>query len=103
MAWILRDLFQPIKEGTYANLSFVDSVLWNFMHRFDQMLDSVVSVHYGPLLLAMTTCHSLTLINGELSGDPLDLIMFKATGWVSVTRPNPGYRCVDEAEFACTP
>ncbi|XP_055354336.1 polyamine-transporting ATPase 13A3-like [Paramacrobiotus metropolitanus] len=49
--------------------------------RFDQMLESVVSLDRGPLILSMTTCHSLTLINGELSGDPLDLIMFKATGW----------------------
>lgn len=33
------------------------------------------------LLNAMTTCHSLTIINGVLSGDPLDLIMFNATEW----------------------
>lgn len=31
---------------------------------------------------AMATCHSLTIINNELSGDPLDLIMFEATDWV---------------------
>ncbi|KAM9844901.1 polyamine-transporting ATPase 13A3-like [Aulostomus maculatus] len=30
----------------------------------------------------MATCHSLTKIQGELSGDPLDLKMFCATGWV---------------------
>ncbi|KAM9349952.1 polyamine-transporting ATPase 13A3-like [Symphorus nematophorus] len=30
----------------------------------------------------MATCHSLTKIEGELSGDPLDLKMFSATGWV---------------------
>ncbi|XP_024124360.1 probable cation-transporting ATPase 13A3 isoform X2 [Oryzias melastigma] len=30
----------------------------------------------------MATCHSLTKIDGELSGDPLDLKMFAATGWV---------------------
>uniref|UniRef100_A0A3Q1CHX1 Uncharacterized protein n=1 Tax=Amphiprion ocellaris TaxID=80972 RepID=A0A3Q1CHX1_AMPOC len=39
----------------------------------------------------MATCHSLTKIEGELSGDPLDLKMFSATGWVSkrsqVVRP----------------
>jgi cation-transporting ATPase 13A3/4/5 len=29
----------------------------------------------------MATCHSLTIINDELSGDPLDLKMFEATGW----------------------
>lgn len=31
----------------------------------------------------MATCHSLTKIEGRLSGDPLDLKMFEATGWVS--------------------
>ncbi|KAL4608143.1 putative cation-transporting ATPase 13A3 [Arapaima gigas] len=30
----------------------------------------------------MATCHSLTRIDGQLSGDPLDLKMFEATGWV---------------------
>uniref|UniRef100_A0A8C7EYL0 ATPase 13A3 n=1 Tax=Oncorhynchus kisutch TaxID=8019 RepID=A0A8C7EYL0_ONCKI len=29
----------------------------------------------------MATCHSLTNIDGKLSGDPLDLKMFEATGW----------------------
>uniref|UniRef100_A0A8C2IQU3 ATPase 13A3 n=1 Tax=Cyprinus carpio TaxID=7962 RepID=A0A8C2IQU3_CYPCA len=32
----------------------------------------------------MAACHSLTKIEGQLSGDPLDLKMFEATGWVSV-------------------
>nr|XP_019958091.1 PREDICTED: probable cation-transporting ATPase 13A3 isoform X1 [Paralichthys olivaceus]XP_019958100.1 PREDICTED: probable cation-transporting ATPase 13A3 isoform X1 [Paralichthys olivaceus] len=30
----------------------------------------------------MASCHSLTKIEGELSGDPLDLKMFSATGWI---------------------
>nr|XP_042115071.1 polyamine-transporting ATPase 13A3 isoform X3 [Peromyscus maniculatus bairdii] len=30
----------------------------------------------------MATCHSLTKIEGVLSGDPLDLKMFEAIGWV---------------------
>ena len=36
----------------------------------------------GPLIEAMATCHSLTIIEGQLMGDPLDLIMFNATNWV---------------------
>ncbi|XP_016327909.1 probable cation-transporting ATPase 13A3 isoform X1 [Sinocyclocheilus anshuiensis] len=32
----------------------------------------------------MATCHSLTKIEGQLSGDPLDLKMFEATGWILV-------------------
>ena len=34
------------------------------------------------LVAAMATCHSLTRIEGQLSGDPLDLKMFQASGWV---------------------
>ncbi|XP_021361034.1 cation-transporting ATPase 13A2-like isoform X2 [Mizuhopecten yessoensis] len=37
---------------------------------------------HGPVLNAMATCHSLTIMEGELSGDPLDLIMFESTKWV---------------------
>lgn len=40
----------------------------------------------------MATCHSLTKIEGELSGDPLDLKMFNATGWVS-----KGFQCLHTA------
>ena len=36
-----------------------------------------------PIVVAMATCHSLTLIGGELSGDPLDVSMFQAINWVS--------------------
>ncbi|TPP56644.1 Cation-transporting ATPase, partial [Fasciola gigantica] len=35
----------------------------------------------GPLLESMATCHSLTLIENVLSGDPLDLKMFQSTKW----------------------
>ena len=34
------------------------------------------------LLHAMATCHSLAIINDDVIGDPLDLKMFEATGWV---------------------
>ncbi|KAG7296979.1 hypothetical protein JYU34_019897 [Plutella xylostella] len=34
------------------------------------------------LKMGMASCHSLTKVEGELSGDPLDLEMFKATGWL---------------------
>ena len=34
----------------------------------------------------MATTHSLATINGELSGDPIDLKMFLGTGWVSATK-----------------
>ncbi|KAH8042084.1 hypothetical protein HPB51_021168 [Rhipicephalus microplus] len=34
------------------------------------------------LLQGMATCHSITVIDRQLSGDPLDLKMFEATSWV---------------------
>ena len=34
-----------------------------------------------PLTIAMSCCHTLTLINGQLVGDSVDINMFRATGW----------------------
>ncbi|MCL4136628.1 UNVERIFIED_CONTAM: hypothetical protein GTU68_051500, partial [Idotea baltica] len=34
-----------------------------------------------PLLTSLATCHSLTFIKGEITGDPLDIQMFDATKW----------------------
>ena len=50
---------------------------------FGPMIADPEELSPGPLLFAMATCHSLTRINGELSGDPLDMKMFLSTGWVS--------------------
>uniref|UniRef100_A0A183C2M7 Cation-transporting ATPase n=1 Tax=Globodera pallida TaxID=36090 RepID=A0A183C2M7_GLOPA len=36
----------------------------------------------GELLKAVATCHSLTRIDKELNGDPLDLVLFRKTGWI---------------------
>ncbi|CAI9735449.1 cation-transporting ATPase 13A3-like isoform X2 [Octopus vulgaris] len=36
----------------------------------------------NPLTICMASCHSLTMIDGELSGDPLDLKMFLSLNWV---------------------
>ena len=35
----------------------------------------------SPLLTCLATCHSLTLINNDLTGDPLDVKMFESTKW----------------------
>ena len=35
-------------------------------------------------MIGMATCHSLTIIDGVLSGDPLELIMFNSLDWVSI-------------------
>jgi cation-transporting ATPase 13A2 len=36
------------------------------------------------IVKAMATCHSLTVIDGLLTGDPLDLSMFNAINWASI-------------------
>ncbi|XP_049631986.1 probable cation-transporting ATPase 13A4 [Suncus etruscus] len=36
---------------------------------------------WSPLFAAMTSCHSLILLDGTIQGDPLDLKMFEATTW----------------------
>lgn len=46
------------------------------------MIPEDESIPQGPMLAAMATCHSLTVIDGTLTGDPLDLKMFEATDWV---------------------
>jgi cation-transporting P-type ATPase 13A2 len=33
-------------------------------------------------LEALATCHSITYVKDELIGDPLDVKMFQATGWL---------------------
>ena len=35
-----------------------------------------------PLLVTLAACHTLTRIEGQLIGDPLELEMFKSTHWV---------------------
>jgi magnesium-transporting ATPase (P-type) len=41
--------------------------------RFEAPVRQSCNLTSGPLLIGMSACHSLTLIDGELIGDPLDL------------------------------
>ncbi|BES87473.1 cation-transporting atpase [Nesidiocoris tenuis] len=34
------------------------------------------------LLRALVTCHSITIIDGNLAGDPLDIKIFESSGWI---------------------
>ncbi|KAK9674726.1 hypothetical protein K7432_016952, partial [Basidiobolus ranarum] len=54
------------------------------LHRSMDSLEPSTAANHGdiPILHAMTTCHSLKLIDGVLMGDPLDLKMFEFTHWV---------------------
>lgn len=49
---------------------------------FQIPLREVERLPYDHLLYGMTTCHSITIMNGELKGDPLDLKMFESTNWI---------------------
>ncbi|XP_058970502.2 polyamine-transporting ATPase 13A3 isoform X1 [Pocillopora verrucosa] len=50
--------------------------------RFGTVVSNAENISQKPMLAAMATCHSLTMIDGRLSGDPLDLKMFEATDWI---------------------
>lgn len=49
--------------------------------KFEPEIRDMNQLGKGPLVEAMASCHSLTVIEGQLMGDPLDLIMFNATNW----------------------
>lgn len=49
--------------------------------KFEPEICDMRQLPKGPIVEAMATCHSLTVIEEELMGDPLDLIMFNATDW----------------------
>lgn len=61
------------------------------------------------MVRGMASCHSLNKINGELSGDPLDVKMFQSTGWAlndlkeetlcSVVEPNSKLQVCFAKEF----
>uniref|UniRef100_A0A673GJF0 Probable cation-transporting ATPase 13A3 n=1 Tax=Sinocyclocheilus rhinocerous TaxID=307959 RepID=A0A673GJF0_9TELE len=57
--------------------------MWGIQRAEDEKADdkSLVTTKF---VSCMATCHSLTKIEGQLSGDPLDLKMFEATGWILV-------------------
>lgn len=51
---------------------------------FDDVEPDIRQLPQCPILWAMASCHSLTLIDEELTGDPLDMKMFNSTDWVRV-------------------
>uniref|UniRef100_A0ABI7VUD7 Cation-transporting ATPase n=1 Tax=Felis catus TaxID=9685 RepID=A0ABI7VUD7_FELCA len=62
--------------------------LWGTVPTADNCFQEVNSfasgkvLPWGPLCAAMTSCHSLILLNGTIQGDPLDLKMFEGTAWI---------------------
>ncbi|XP_071531027.1 polyamine-transporting ATPase 13A3-like isoform X2 [Panulirus ornatus] len=45
-------------------------------------MTSPATLPHDHLLYALATCHSITIINLQQVGDPLDLKMFESTGWI---------------------
>ncbi|KAK9506093.1 hypothetical protein O3M35_008091 [Rhynocoris fuscipes] len=50
--------------------------------KFQLPVRNIKDLPVNHLLKAMVTCHSITVIDGNLAGDPLDIKMFESTGWV---------------------
>ncbi|GBP44393.1 Probable cation-transporting ATPase 13A3 [Eumeta japonica] len=62
---------------------------WETGQTFGECVVDVTSLPVtSPLLQALASCHSLTSIDGELTGDPLDLKMFEFTRWI-LEEPGP--------------
>ncbi|XP_047486397.1 polyamine-transporting ATPase 13A3-like isoform X3 [Penaeus chinensis] len=50
-------------------------------HLSTPVMDVSTLDHTSQLVACLATCHSLTYVHGELTGDPLDVKMFEATKW----------------------
>ncbi|KAL5289522.1 hypothetical protein ACFFRR_009558 [Megaselia abdita] len=57
--------------------------MWGIVIRecFEHPIKEISKLPRDHFLYAMACCHSITVINGERKGDPLDLKMFEATEW----------------------
>ncbi|KAI1315498.1 hypothetical protein EDD11_000731 [Mortierella claussenii] len=62
----------------------VTGKLGDMFHSIDEMQAAAQSLleKTVPMVFAMTTCHSVKSVGGELIGDPLDLKMFEFTQWI---------------------
>ena len=71
------------KTGTLTedDLSFSE-VLPVSSRQFAKGVKDLTGLPSGPLMTCLASCHSLTLIDGNIIGDPLDQKMFAATGWL---------------------
>lgn len=70
------------KSNPIGILSYTTIALAIFSPRFGHYIREPSTMVRSEMLVGMTTCHSLTIIDGEITGDPLDLIMFNSTNWV---------------------
>ncbi|XP_033230085.1 probable cation-transporting ATPase 13A3 isoform X2 [Belonocnema kinseyi] len=49
--------------------------------KFQHPVKDITTLPLNDVLIGMVTCHGITIIDGQLAGDPLDLKMFESTGW----------------------
>jgi magnesium-transporting ATPase (P-type) len=85
------NLFVFDKTGTLTenglDLKYVLPVKQNARVEFGkQRTNAIRLVKNKRILEAMASCHSITHINGDIAGDPLDLKMFEFTKW-SLSEP----------------
>lgn len=73
---LLRSDF--ISPATYYNIQLYTPF---DLHRFDAEVADPKTLPPATLKFCMAACHSLTMIQEKLSGDPVDLIMFNAVGF----------------------
>jgi magnesium-transporting ATPase (P-type) len=66
----------------YVMLCCLIAFLVYCIFRFAEVQTNASQLDNNELVVAMATCHSLTTLNGTIAGDPLDVHMFEATGWV---------------------
>ena len=71
------------KTGTLTEegLDILSVVGANHEGQFMESTSHVATLTPG-LMYLFTTCHSLSVVNGRLVGDPIDLKMFEFTDWV---------------------
>ncbi|XP_045764970.1 polyamine-transporting ATPase 13A3-like [Maniola jurtina] len=79
------------KTGTLTEdgLDLYAVIPCNLDEKFGRCVDDIAALPAkSPLVQALASCHSLTSIQGQLKGDPLDLKMFEFTQWV-LEEPGP--------------
>ncbi|XP_013098214.2 polyamine-transporting ATPase 13A3 isoform X1 [Stomoxys calcitrans] len=51
-------------------------------NQFQIPIKQIERLPFDHFLFGMVTCHSITIMNNKMMGDPLDLKMFESTGWI---------------------
>ncbi|XP_044741130.1 polyamine-transporting ATPase 13A3 isoform X2 [Chrysoperla carnea] len=70
------------KTGTLTEDGLDMLCIVPIVNRFFQVpIKDIANMAYDVFMYGMVTCHSITVIDGEMRGDPLDLKMFESTKW----------------------